>query len=217
VIGLYVDIDIHLKQCPSASPLTFCRVHAIDFSKRFWIYPQSKLSTNFRHCGGSRSNSSGRSPRLKFRITAYLRDYPSLLTAPVGCTLCIDAFLVGPTAWVTDLAHDSSSYKNCVLFQLTPLDRRFRIVPLRLHPAPSGVASVARRQRVDQVIEEVIRIDYRILLNFKVSMMMKDTTNILNVNLIRLSVSSRRGSSKLNFAISFSLSDFFGSVAGFIS
>jgi hypothetical protein len=29
---------------------------------------------------------------VKPRITAYLQNYPSLLTAPVRCTLCIDAF-----------------------------------------------------------------------------------------------------------------------------
>jgi hypothetical protein len=45
-------------------------------------------------------------------------------------------------------------------------DRRFRVVPLRLHPAPSGAASVATRQRVDQVIEKVTREDSRISLSF---------------------------------------------------
>jgi hypothetical protein len=102
----------------------------------------------------------------KPRITAYLQDYPSLLTAPARCILCIDAFSVDPTARVTDLAHHRSSYKNCFFFHLTPLDRRFPAIPLHLHPAPSGAASVATRQRVDQIIEEVTRADSRISLNF---------------------------------------------------
>jgi hypothetical protein len=102
----------------------------------------------------------------KPRITAYLQDYPSLLTAPVRCTLCIDAFSVDPMAWVTDLAHDPSSYKNCFFFQLTPLDRRFRVIPMHFHPVPSEAASVATRQHVDQVIEEVTRADSMISLNF---------------------------------------------------
>jgi hypothetical protein len=48
---------------------------------------------------------------------------------------------------------------------LIPLDSRFRVVPLHLHPAPSGAASVATRQRVHQVIEEVTRAGSRISLN----------------------------------------------------
>jgi hypothetical protein len=48
---------------------------------------------------------------VKPRITAYLQDYPSLVTAPV-CTLCVDTFAVDRTARKTDLAHDSFSYKN---------------------------------------------------------------------------------------------------------
>jgi hypothetical protein len=103
---------------------------------------------------------------VKPRITAYLQDYPSLFTDPARRILCIDAFSVGPMARVTDLTHRPSSYKNCFLFRLTPLDRRFRVVPLRLHPAPSGAASVATHQRVDQLIEEITRVDSRISLNF---------------------------------------------------
>jgi hypothetical protein len=49
-IGLHFDIDIHLKQCRSVLPLMFFRVHAVDFSERFWIYPQRKLSANFHDC-----------------------------------------------------------------------------------------------------------------------------------------------------------------------
>jgi hypothetical protein len=48
---------------------------------------------------------------------------------------------------------------------LTPLDRRFRVVLLRLHPAANGAASILTRQRVDQVIEEVTRAGSRISLN----------------------------------------------------
>jgi hypothetical protein len=94
------------------------------------------------------------------------QNYPSLLTVPVCCTLCINVFSVNPTARVADLTHAPSSYKNCFFFQLTPLDRHFRVVPLHLHPAPSGAASVATRQRVDQVVEEVTREDSTISLNF---------------------------------------------------
>jgi hypothetical protein len=75
-------------------------------------------------------------------------------------------FSVDPTARVTDLVHGPSSYKSCFLFDLTPLDRRFRVVPLHLHPAPSGGTPIPTRYRVDQVIEEVTRADSRILLNF---------------------------------------------------
>jgi hypothetical protein len=49
---------------------------------------------------------------------------------------------------------------------LTTLNRRFRVVPLHFHPAASRAASVATRQRVDQVIEEVTQADPRIALNF---------------------------------------------------
>jgi hypothetical protein len=49
---------------------------------------------------------------------------------------------------------------------LTPLDRRFRVVSLQLHPVPSRAASIVRRQRVDQIIKEVIWADSRISLNF---------------------------------------------------
>jgi hypothetical protein len=49
---------------------------------------------------------------------------------------------------------------------LSPRDRHFRVGPLRLHPALSGAASVATRQRVDQAIEEVTRADSRVSLNF---------------------------------------------------
>jgi hypothetical protein len=103
---------------------------------------------------------------VKPRITTYLQDYPSLLTASLRCSLCIDAFSVDPTARVIDLAHDASSYKTCFLFQLTPLDRRFRVVTLHLHPVPSGAASVAPRQLIDQVIEEVTGADFKTSLNF---------------------------------------------------
>jgi hypothetical protein len=103
---------------------------------------------------------------MKPRITTHLQDYPSWLTAPIRCTLCIDAFSVDPRARGTDLAHDPSSYTNCFLFQLTALDGRLQVVALHLHAAPSGAASVAMGQRVDSAIEEVTRADYRILLNF---------------------------------------------------
>jgi hypothetical protein len=100
-------------------------------------------------------------------VAPYLDDYSSLLgTAPLRCRLCIDAFSIDPTARTTYDPHKPNACKDCFLFQLTPLDRRFRVLPIHIHPASNGVASQAFRVYADKVIEKVSQADTRIIINF---------------------------------------------------
>jgi hypothetical protein len=95
-------------------------------------------------------------------LTEYLEDYASLVASYVRRTLCIDAFSVDPTARASFDSQTPDVHKNCFLFQLIHLYRRFRVVPVHRHPTPSGAANKDVRKNVDQIIEKVARADPRL-------------------------------------------------------
>jgi hypothetical protein len=52
------------------------------------------------------------------------------------------------------------------LYQLTHLDRRFRVLPVHLHPAPTGATNQKMRERADKIIEKMSHAGPRMSLNF---------------------------------------------------
>jgi hypothetical protein len=104
--------------------------------------------------------------RVTWIISEVKKSFPDALTTPVRCTLCIDAFSVNPTPCGDLRSASGEGCNNSFLFQLTPLNRRIRVVPLHLHPAQSGVAGPAIREVAERVIVQVKQADPRIVLNF---------------------------------------------------
>jgi hypothetical protein len=137
------------------------------------------------------------------------------VTSQVRYTLCIDAFSVDPTAWANFDPQTPDGHKNCFLFQLTPLNRRFRVVPVHLYPTPSGAANKDVRKHVDQIIEKVARTDPRTSLGFLNVNGGDGYTTISRPHFNFLWIFSNGESSEFHFAILFFVKDCFESVTGF--
>jgi hypothetical protein len=84
------------------------------------------------------------------RMAESLRDYTEA-NLPLKCTLCIDAFSIDPTARANSRDSVPGTENNCFLFQLTPLDRRYWVMPLHLSLAVNGAASQTIRERVNEI------------------------------------------------------------------
>jgi hypothetical protein len=104
--------------------------------------------------------------RVPWIISEVRKSFPDGLMTPMRCTLCIDAFSINPIPRAELRSASGDGCNNSFLFQLTPLNRRIRVVPLHLHPTRSGVAGAAIREVTERVIVQVKQTDPGIVLDF---------------------------------------------------
>jgi hypothetical protein len=107
---------------------------------------------------------------------AHYAPFPELLLR----TLCIDVFTANPNSprprrLVSDIqgvgektanGGDSEINASFFLIQLTPRDRKFRVIPLHLMTTAKGTASPTIRRFLDEAIEKAISADNRVRILF---------------------------------------------------